>query len=429
MDYSKEENGKIILQENKKLEIDQKEYFFYLIDFDNNNFTKYNFDIINQENKEPIKCEKEGDTIKYDYNSSKQILYFKLNCKINSSVVIKYENNGEALYPLKLSKNSLLGFIRISDNIDNKFLIKERNIIYTANLLNKFKSDINLMRPYIEDYKSDMVDKDEIINFEEFTSLLKIFNEFDNISLFLKELKLNNIAIYKNNENRKIYQTQIPIYDLIIKNPKDELIDIYLLILYKFDENKFYEILESDKLYKNSVIRLFKNYDNDINVLKKIIPEVILSFPKEKLNTLFVKYYNIEKILNFIFENFEIMADNLKKKNQKITFDLPGPSLIDNIESIFEIHQQINEKQKNCDLINIDTKKLIDKLIDFNKNLDVKKLIDLKKCYFEKKSIFYKFLNKFFGSWENNDELVEIIHQTGINLSKFPSFVKIGVIE
>jgi len=421
MNYSEKEKGKIISQKNQpKLEIEQKEYFFYLIGFDDYNFNRYSFYIINQESKEPIEFKIEDDTIKYGSNSSKQILYFKLICKINSSIEIIYEHKGKdkKFYPMKLSENSLLGFIKIFNNIENKLLIKERNIIYNANLLSKFKCDINLMSHYIENYKSDLINKDEIINFEEFTSLLKIFNEFNNISLFLKELKLNNIAIYKNSENRNIYQTQRPIYDLIIKNPKDELIDIYLLILYKFDENEFYKILETGNIYKNSAIRLFKKCEVDMDALNKIIPEVILSFSKEELNALFVKYYNIEKTLNFILENFEIIADNLKKKNQKITFDLPRPTSNDNIKNIFDIHQKINEKQKNCDLINIDTKKLINNLINFNKDYNVRKLIDLKKYYFKQESIFYKFLNKFFGSRESNDELVKIIHQTGINLSK-----------
>ena len=419
MNDSKEENGNILLQENQpKLEKDQKEYFFYSIGFDNNNFNKYNFFIINQENEERVNYKIESDIIKIGWICSKQILYFKCICKINSSIVIKCENNDKVFYPVKLSENSLLGFVRITDNIEKKFLIKERNIIYMANLLNKFKGDINLMRPYTEDYKSDMVDKDEKINFEEFTILLKIFKESSNLSLFLKELKLNNIEIEKNNDNKKIYQTQSSIYDLIIQNPKDELVDIYLLILYKFDKNKFYKILESNKIYKDSVFRLFKNRDiEDMYVLEKIIPEVIHSFSEEELNKLFIKYYSIEKALNFIFTNFEIIADNLKKENQKIIFDLPGPSKNDNIKNIFEILQRINEKLKNCDFINIESDKLIGNLINFNKDEDVRKLIDLKRFYSGEKSMFKKLFNKFFGSFQNN-ELVEIIHQTGINLSR-----------
>ena len=421
MSDPKEENWEFLPQDNKsKLEIDQKEYFFYLIG-DFKKYDKWDFHIINEENEESIRpIQIQYDSIRYGFNYDKLIFYFKLIGKINSSIKINYGNNDKDFFslPVKLSENLLLGFNKIYNNIENKFelLIKERNIVYTANLLNKFKCDINLMRPLIDDYKSDMIDKDEKINFEEFTSLLKIFKKFSNLHLFLNQLNLNNISIYRNDIDIKKYQNEKVIYDLIIKNPNDELVDIYLKILYQFDEHKFYKVLESGNIYKNSLIRAFKNGDIDMELLKKIIPEVIVNFSKKELNTLLVKYSNIERALNFILDNFEIIAENLKKRNESITFDLPQPDRNDDIKKIFEIHQKINEKQKYYDLINISWEKLIDELIKFNKDYDVKKLIDLKKFYFENKSIFRKILCKIFVSWSNN-ELVEIIHQTGINLS------------
>jgi len=208
----------------EKLGTNKREYFFFSIKDKNENFNKYDFLIRDKENNRKIKFIYEEEELKTHGFSTKNILYFKI-CDNNALFIeIKNQRSNKILLSLELNEKQILGYIKLSDIIDDSFLKEERKIIFNAKLLEIFEKDINLLRPLIDNYKPNL-SKKEMIALDEFKNLFEIFMKFDKLPLLFKGCD--------------------EICDLIIDNPEDEKIGNYLLELYKFDKNKF------DKLFKS----------------------------------------------------------------------------------------------------------------------------------------------------------------------------------
>ena len=231
------------------------------------------------------------------------------------------------------------------------------------------------------------------------------------------------------NIEKIIYEEESNLLESNLKfNKREELIDIYIFILYKFDKNKFNKTLNDGEIYQNSATRLYKSQKLDISVLEQIIHYIIISYSEKELTKIFQDFYHTKDALVFINDNFDIISKSLKNRNLKnIQFELQLN--VKDIKSFYEMHRQIIEKQKKYDLIIIDFKRIINNLIENHECYEnIKIYIDLKKYYFEQNTASQQLFIDIFDD-DKKKKLEDIIHNKLISLIKLKRLTNSEVLD
>ena len=383
-------------------------------------------------------------------------LYFKLNLEKNKSFKIIINSNNNNYYTseeIKIeNENCILGCIRLFSNnyqLNTQYLTNEAILYHNLNLLDRFNSE-----PIYKKYAIEKYIPNKNISLNDLLIIMKYSADYEATPLFLKDINISNIQnqfidkININLDNNIFFNKlgELIINGTMKKNEKEKcylfLLDFYAWIYYKFNQNKFKELINSinsgEKLFKASLSKLIANKIIKIEELKStfeinqniIIPLIIensLSF--DELKNIFSKSKSIVEALNLVNIYYELIVNKLdpnkEQENPFVLFfknifswdkkkiPLPAPSEKDDIDLIFNLQKSILEKEKknNFEYEIINFENILSKLIDINvktKNLD--NLVKIKNMIIHLKQNG-KDIKKL------NENLNDAIHDTGISLA------------
>ena len=321
---------------------------------------------------------------------------------------------------------------------------------------------MKLLNPFLEKYKPS---NNNNIFISDIIFALKIFSDNKCIPLFLKDLYFKKIYFpsYLNSkfeDNSMFINLNNILLESKIKDDKNNeakrnilnnLLCIYGYIYYKYNKEKFSELIKNEDIFRTSVSRLIGSEVIKINDLvnqklldrNQVIPFIIENTSSaEDLKNIFQNCKNIIEALESLTKYYDLFnkvltqKDNNKSKmwpwnwfsSTDIEIDLPKYTEKDDIDTIFNLINQYLEKAKVGKAKPINLENLIKQLVDANENsLNLNNLIKIKEY------IIQLIKSKDF----NKDKLKEIkindsIHDVGISLSirnKFSNDKIINFIE
>ena len=437
----------------------KKNYVYFFTTFQHYNVKK--IDILKKKNENKLEHAEENtyefniQTITINTYYQYKILYFKLNLENYNCFYVKIFYTDSKFINSKENKinkdNYILNHISLYEKnkqITQCYLDNDIVLIQNMYLLEMFESDLiyrkNILKKYIPCNK---------IIISNLLNIMGYYAKYECCPLFLKDIDISNIrnqypTIYNLNLDSAIFHK----LESLIKQEKDNdankkenlkkcylfILEIYSWIYYKYNKDKFKELINSeDLLFRASLSRLISNkiikikeLQNNYNISKENIVPLIIenSSSFDEIKNVFLNFNTILEALEMVNNYYEIIIDKINKKSEgflyklnpknwfgsgKMEIALPEPNEKDDIMSLINIQKILLEKEKRFDSKNefINFENIIMKLIKINGNhYNLSNLLKLK--------VMIKNLKDNQKDIKNlDDELNEIFHDIGISLS------------
>ena len=426
-------------------------YFFTSLNINNNNISDikiYNKNQIEIKDK-ILEHNEESESLP---NKKYKLIYFKLTPNKYCSYFIHiYSKNNTIEYissEIKIIKDCyILEHIKLYKNnriVDQMQFTNEQilyKIIYTLKL---FSADKTYMIYALERY----VPLKNYIPLEDLLIIMEHFSKNNVPPLFLKDVNI----IFILNQNYKVsnfnfenmFENLLTIIQREFNNDNSQtdnykkcylfLMEIYAWIYYKFNKEKFRELINNKNQFFNSSLSLLLSKKiikiEDLQATYGINPENIVELAIEnsssfyEIKNIFLNFKNIIEALNSIDLNYKSIIEkiNLNKISSSILWDyftstntevnLPEPVEKDDIDQIFNYQVSIIDKEKIDDGRNliVNFTNILSKLINVHRKAqNLFKLIELKKL-----SNHLKKEGKNVSSHEYDLECA--IHEVGFNL-------------